>query len=215
VTLPATSVAPIPEGLDFVPAAALPVAGGTALQALADVARLGAGQRVLITGAAGGVGHFAVQVAKRLGSHVVGVCSAGNAEFVRGLGADEVVDYARDDFTKRADRFDVVFDAAGVSSYTAARAVLTDTGCYIHTGGTFAGAMRTAASALATRLVSKQRAVPFALKAGGATWQRLAELVREGALRPHVERTIPLDDVADAQRAMESGHARGKIVVVP
>ncbi len=107
--------------------------GGTALQALVDHAKLAAGQRVLITGAAGGVGHFAVQIAKHLGAHVVGVCSGANAEFVRGLGADEVIDYAREDFTRRADRFDVVFDAAGASSFAAARQVLTEDGCYINT----------------------------------------------------------------------------------
>ncbi len=108
--------------LGFDQAAALPIAAGTALQAVVDEARLGAGQRILITGAAGGVGHFAVQIAKHVGAHVVGVCGAANADFVRGLGADEVVDYARDDFTRRDDRFDVVFDAACASSFTAARA---------------------------------------------------------------------------------------------
>ena len=139
--LPSTSsfraerIVPIPDGIDYDHAAALPIAGGTALQALADEARLAAGQRVLITGAAGGVGHFAVQIAKHLGAHVVGVCSAGNADWVRALGADEVVDYAREDFTRRDDRFDVVFDAAGASSFAAARRVLADTGCYINTRG--------------------------------------------------------------------------------
>ena len=113
----------------------LPIAAGTALQAVVDEARLGAGQRILITGAAGGVGHFAVQIAKHVGAHVVGVCGAANADFVRGLGADEVIDYARDDFTRRGDRFDVVFDAACASSFTAARRVLTAAGCYINTGG--------------------------------------------------------------------------------
>ena len=191
----------------------LPVAGGTALQALADVARLVVGQRVLITGAAGGVGHFAVQIAKHLGAHVVGVCSAGNAAFVRTLGADEVVDYASEDFTRRADRFDVVFDAAGASSFTAARRVLGEAGCYINTCGDTAGAIGTAANAIVARLTSRQRAIPFALKNTPATWQRLGALVHDGVLRPHVERTIALEDVADAQRAMETGHGRGKVVV--
>ncbi len=114
-------LATMPDDLGFDQAAALPVAAGTALQAVVDEAHLGAGQRILITGAAGGVGHFAVQIAKHLGAHVVAVCGAANADFVRGLGADEIVDYARADFTRRADRFDVVFDAACVSSFTAAR----------------------------------------------------------------------------------------------
>ncbi len=213
--IPVASVAPIPDNLDFVQAAALPIAGGTALQALADKARLTAGQRVLIIGAAGGVGHFAVQIATHLGGHVVGVCSGANAALVRELGADEVVDYAHDDFTRRDDRFDVVFDAASASSFAAARQVLTETGCYVNTLGTGTATINTIASAVVARFTSRQRVVPFALQAGGATWQRLADLARDGALRAHVERTISFDQVADAQREREAGHGRGKVVVVP
>jgi len=213
--IPAGSLAAIPDGVDFASAAALPVAGGTAWQALADRVRLAPGQRVLITGAAGGVGHFAVQVARHLGAHVVGVCSAANADFVCGLGAAEVVDYSRDDFTRREDRFDVVFDAACASTFGAARQVLTETGYYINTAGSFGAAMSTAVGGVRARFTSRQRAIAFVLKTGGATWQRLAELARDGVLRPHIERTISLDEAADAQRAMETGHSRGKVVVVP
>jgi NADPH:quinone reductase-like Zn-dependent oxidoreductase len=213
--MPADSLAAIPDSVDFEIAAALPLAGGMALQALADHAHLGAGQRVLITGAAGGVGHFAVQIAKHLGAHVVGVCSAANAEFVRGLGADEVVDYGRDDFTRRADRFDIVFDAACASSFAAARRVLTETGCYINTAGSAAAAIDAAASAVVARFTSRQRVVVFSVSAGSATWQRLAALTASGAVRPHIERRITLEDTADAQRAMETGHGRGKVIVAP
>lgn len=206
---------PIPEGIDYDHAAALPIAGGTALQALADDAGLTAGQRVLITGAAGGVGHFAVQIAKHLGAEVVAVCGAGNVDWVRNLGADEVVDYARDDFTRRDDRFDVVFDAACASSFRAARRVLTEAGCYINTGGATAAVASTVASAIVVRFTSRQRAVPFTLANVPANWQRLARLAAAGALHAHVERTIALDEVADAQRRMETGHGRGKIVVHP
>ena len=215
VVIPAASLAVIPDSVDFVQAAALPVAGGTSLQALADRARLAAGQHVLITGAAGGVGHFAVQIAKHLGAHVVGVCSTANVEFVRGQGADEVVDYARGDFTRRADRFDVVFDAACASSFAAARQVLTETGCYINTAGNVAAAMNTVAGGVLARFTSRQRAIMFVLKPGSATWQRLARFAADGVLRPHIERAIPLEESADAQRAMETGHSRGKIVIVP
>ena len=212
--LPAESVAAMPDGLDFVHAAALPIAGGTALQAIVDEARLGAGQRVLIVGAAGGVGHFAVQIAKHVGACVVAVCSAGNTEFVRCFGADEVIDYAREDFSRREDRFDAVFDAAGASSFAAARTILAADGCYINTLGTGAATATTVLSAIAARFTTRQRVVPFALQPGAATWQRLAELVRAGALRPHVERTVTLDEVADAQGSREGGHGRGKVVVV-
>jgi len=212
---PAASLAAIPDGMDFAQAAALPVAGGMALQSLADRAKLATGQRVLITGAAGGVGHFAVQIAKHLGAHVVGVCSAGNVEFVRGIGADEVIDYGRDDFTQRADRFDVVFDAACASSFAAARQVLSEAGCYINTAGSAAAALDTALSAVVARFTSRQRAIFLPLVPGSATWQRLAELVTRGTLRPHIERRIAFEGTEDAQRTMESGHGRGKIVVGP
>ena len=131
------------------------------------------------------------------------------------LGADEVIDYARDDFTRRGDRFDVVFDAACASSFAAAKSVLTETGCYINTGGDAGAVVSTAVSAVFARLTSRQRAIPLALRSGPAIWNRLAQLARDGVLRAHVERTIALEDVADAQRAMETGHGRGKIVVRP
>ena len=206
-------IVPIPQGVSFEHAAALPVAAGTALQALVDKAHVAAGQRILITGAAGGVGHFAVQLAKHLGAHVTGVCGAANAEFVRGLGADAVIDYAREDFTRGDERFDLVFDAAGASSFAAARRVLTEAGCYVNTSGDAAAVASTVAAAIFTRLTSRQRAVPFMLDSSQGTWERLAALATEGVLRPHVERTIALEEVADAMRAMETGHGRGKIVV--
>jgi len=206
-------ILPLPEGIDDAVAAALPLAGGTALQGLIDEAGVVAGQRVLVNGAAGGVGHFAVQIAKHLGTHVTGVCSAANAEFVRGLGADQMIDYARSDFTKRSDRFDVVFDAAGASSFDAAKRVLTDFGCYLNTSGTMAAVVTTAMSAVLARLTSRQRAIPLALRNGPPMWQRLLQLVGSGAMRPHIQRTIALDEVAAALRDMETGHGRGKIVV--
>ena len=206
-------VLPLPDDVDFAQAAALPVAAGTALQALTDEAHVGPGQRVLITGAAGGVGHFAVQIAKHLGAYVVGVCSEANAAFVRELGADEVVDYARDDYTRRSDRFDVVFDAACASSFGAASNVMTPSGVYINTSGTVAALLGTAASAVLARFTSRQRAIPFTLRHDARIWQRALQLVRQKALKAHIERTITLEEVADAQRAMETGHGRGKIVV--
>jgi NADPH:quinone reductase-like Zn-dependent oxidoreductase len=215
VVIAADRVVPIPDAVTFEVAAALPVAAGSALQALVDDAHLSAGQRVLVTGAAGGVGHFAVQIAKQAGAHVVGVCSAGNVEFVRSLGADEVVDYAMEDYTRRGDRFDVVFDAACASSFGQSRRVLTETGCYVNTAGNAFAAMGTAVGALAARFISQQRAVPFMLKAGPPMWKRLATLASDGTLKPRIERTIALEDVAEAQRTMETGHGRGKIVVRP
>jgi NADPH:quinone reductase-like Zn-dependent oxidoreductase len=206
-------VLPIPQDLDAGEAAALPVAGGTALQALTDEAHVGPGQRVLITGAAGGVGHFAVQIAKHLGAYVVGVCSEANAAFVRELGADEVVDYAHDDYTRRSDRFDVVFDAASVSTFDAASRVLTPSGVYISTGGNATALLGTVGAAVFARLTSRQRAIPMTLRNDARIWQRVLQLVRDRAIKVHIARTISLEEVAEAQRAMETGHGRGKIVV--
>ena len=213
IVVPYERLLPIPADIDDVHAAALPVAGGTALQALADEAGVVAGQRVLVTGAAGGVGHFAVQIAKHLGAHVVATCSARNADFVRALGADEVIDYAHADFTARDDHFDVVFDAACASSFAAARRVLTASGCYINTGGNAAALASTVASSVLARLTSRQRAIAIVLRNRPPMWQRLVQLVQDGALRAHIERTITLEEVAAAQRDMETGHGRGKIVV--
>lgn len=211
IVVPFARLLPTPGDVQDAHAAALPIAGGTALQALIDEAQLRAGQRVLITGAAGGVGHFAVQIARGLGARVVGVCSGANADFVRSLGADEVIDYAREDFTQRTDRFDVVFDAAGASSFGAARRVLTDSGRYINTLGDAAAIVATSVGAALARLTSRQRAIPFMLRSQPATWQRLIDRVRTGALRVHVERVIGLEEVAEMQR--HSGHARGKVIV--
>ncbi|HVO86960.1 MAG TPA: NAD(P)-dependent alcohol dehydrogenase [Casimicrobiaceae bacterium] len=212
ITVAFQRLLPLPPSLDAELAAALPIAGATALQGLVDHAQMVAGQRVLITGAAGGVGHFAVQIAKHLGVYVVGVCSASNAEFARSLGADEVVDYARSDFSARADRFDVVFDAAGASTFASARRILTDQGIYLNTGGDAAAVVTTAASAVLAQLTSRQRAIVLAVRNRADMWQRVLQLVLQGAVRPHVERTIALEDVADAQRQLETGHGRGKIV---
>ena len=213
VVAPFERMLPLPADLDPIQAAALPIAGSTALSALADDARVTAGQRVLITGAAGGVGHLAVQIAKRLGAQVTGVCSARNADFVRGLGADDVIDYATTDFTRCDERYDVVFDAACASSFPAARRVLTANGCYLNTGGSAAAVGFTIASSLLARVTSRQRVVAVVTSNRAPTWRRLLDLVAAGALRVHVERTIALEDVAAAQRAMETGHGRGKIVV--
>jgi NADPH:quinone reductase-like Zn-dependent oxidoreductase len=204
---------PIPTDVEDVQAAALPIAAGTALQALADVAQVAANQRVLIIGAAGGVGHFAVQIAKHLGADVVAVCGTRNVEFTRDLGADETIDYSKEDFTRREDRFDVVFDAACASSFAASRRVLTPSGCYINTSGDAASLIGTVAGAIRARLTSQQRAIALQLRNGPPIWQRLLDLVRTGTLRAHVERVVSMEETAAAFRAMETGHGRGKVVV--
>ena len=213
LTIGANRLAEIPDGVAHAAAAALPIAGGIAVQALVDEAPIGGSTRMLLTGAGGGVGHFALQLAKHRGAHVTAVCSAANVEFVRSLGADVVIDYAQEDFKARTETFDVIFDAAGVSDYSACRKLLTPEGAYLNPSGSFGAIARTVVHAVVARTTSRQRAVPLALRAGATAWRRLAQLAADRVLVPHIARTIGLAEVASAQQAMATGHARGKIVV--
>lgn len=215
VAIGAHRVIPIPSGVSTEVAATLPIAAGTALQALDDEAHAQRGQRLLLTGAAGGVGHFAVQLAKQKGLYVVAVCRSTNVDFVRSLGADEVVDYTRDDVTRRGDRFDLVFDAANVLSWRACRNLLTPTGLYLGTAGSATAAVQTAIEGAWARMAGGSRAHSLALKSNASVWRRLADVVASGRLRPHIDARIGLAEVAKAQARLESGHGRGKIVVVP
>lgn len=208
-------VVPIPDAVSYEHAAVTPVAGGTAVQALIDDAKVVTGQRVLIIGAAGGVGHFAVQVAKHLGAHVVATCSAANVDFVRQLGADEVVDYSKDDVAVRSDKFDVVFDAADALGWQRARSLLLRGGLYFGMGGKTSSAIGTAAASVLAPLLTGTRAQTFLLRTGGASCRRLAELLAAGTLKPQITHRVPLEHVADSQRRMETGHGRGKTVVLP
>ena len=214
VCVRADRLATMPSSLDFDAASALPIAAGTAAQALVDHARLAAGQRALIVGAAGGVGHFAVQLARHLGAHVTATCGASNVEFVRSLGADVVVDYQREDVVARDDRYDVIFDAASALGWSRGRAVLAPGGTYVNTSPDLRAIVTTLAESVAARF-ARQRVVALALKGGAEAWRRLARLADERALVPHVRETIGLAEVAEAQRRMETGHGRGKVVVDP
>ena len=204
---------PIPATIDDETAAVLPIAAGTALQALVDHAHVVPNHRVLITGAAGGVGHFAVQIAKQHGAHVTAVCSAANTEFVRELGSDQVIDYEHEDFTQGSARYDVVFDAASVSSYRAASRVLTERGIYLNTAGSAGALIGTVAAAARALVTSRQTVIAIALRNTPSMWLRLLSLVEAGTLVPRIERSITMEQVAEAQQRMEIGHARGKIVV--
>ncbi len=210
----ASQLAAIPDGVDFDAAAALPIAAGTAVLALEDHADLKAGQRVLITAAAGGVGHYAVQLARHMGASVTAVCGPANGEFVRELGADAVIDYTRSDFRHGGVRYDVVFDAACSSDYFSCRSALTPEGVYLNTNGSFRAAAMGAMASLAARLMSRHRVVPITLRPGAAMWERLARHARAGVLKPTIAHRIAMSEVATAQRRMESGHGRGKTVVV-
>jgi NADPH:quinone reductase-like Zn-dependent oxidoreductase len=209
-------LAPRPAGLRWEEAAALPTSGLAALHGLRDAGRLRAGQRVLINGASGGIGTFAVQIAKALGAEVTGVCSSANVELVRALGADHVVDYTREDFTRGPVRYDLILDNVENRSLAECRRALAPGGTLLLNSGTGASGV-----GLLVRLVKPLVLAPFArqkLRRYLSTPNRvdllvLKELVEAGRLRPVVGRTFALAETAAALRHVESGRARGKVVV--
>jgi len=218
VTVPESrNLVPKPERITFDQAAGVGVAGVTALQALRDKGQLKAGQRVLINGASGGVGTFAVQIARALGADVTGVCSTRNVELVQSLGADHVVDYTKQDFTAGDQRYDLVVDMVGNHSFGEIRRVLAPVGRYVVVGGTndnpWIGGLGTPLKAMLVSPFVKQKAVFFMAKIDPVDLRYLAGLMSEGKLTPVVDRTYPLDDVAEALGYLEQGHARGKVIV--
>jgi NADPH:quinone reductase-like Zn-dependent oxidoreductase len=211
----AQRVVAIPDPVSFEAAACLPVAAGEAVQALADSAQLAAGQHVLIVGAAGGVGHFAVQYARHVGAQVTGVCGSDNVAFVQGLGAHHVVDYRTTDLSALGASFDVVFDAASALDWRTSQRLLRRGGLYVSTGGSTSAAVLTGVGTLLAPMLGGTRARNVMLRGGAAAWQRLASLAAQGVLVPHIARRIGLEGVAQAQADMARGHGRGKIVVLP
>jgi NADPH:quinone reductase-like Zn-dependent oxidoreductase len=198
-----------PANLTFEQAAAVPMAAGTALQGLRDGGRIAAGQKVLVHGASGGVGTFAVQIAKALGAEVTGVCSTKNVEMVQSIGADHVVDYTRDDFTRGDVRYDLMLDAVGNRSLRECRRVLAPKAVYVFIGGRMG---HLAASMLARPFVSQDVKAVVARRSS-ADLEFLAGLIEAGKITPVIDRTYKLSEVPEAIRYLEEGHARGKIVI--
>ena len=210
-------LAPKPANLSFEQAAAVPLAGMTALQGLRDHGRVEPGHNVLIVGAAGGVGTFAVQIAKHLGANVTGVCSAGKAGLVRSLGADHVVDYTREDFTQGEQRYDLIFQLAGTHSPSECRRALAPKGTLLlssgESNGRWIGPLSRTLKALLLSPLVGQRLVGFTMKPNGDDLQFLRGLIEAGTVTPVIDRTYPLAEVPDAIRYLEEGHARGKVVI--
>ncbi len=207
-----------PDGVTFEQAAAVPVAGLTALQGLRDVGSLRAGQKVLINGAAGGVGTFAVQVAKSFGADVTGVCSTRNVDVVRSIGADHVIDYSRDDFTGSAQRYDLILDLVANHSPFACKRVLNREGIYIvigmiGLGGSMIGLMSHLTTTLVLQRFVSQKLVTFMARANGEDLAALSELLESGKVRPVIDRRYALSDAQEAVRYLGEGHARGKVVI--
>jgi NADPH:quinone reductase-like Zn-dependent oxidoreductase len=203
--------------MTFEQAASLPVAGLTALQALRDKGRIRPGHEVLINGASGGVGTFAVQIAKSFGAHVTGVCSTGNSAMVRSLGADRVIDYTREDFTSKPERYGLFLDCVGNCPLAACRRVLSPGGTSVVIGAPkeMWRAMGHAAWLLVASWFVPQRVVVCVARMNAKDLAILADLMEAGKMTPAIDRRFRLSEAAEAFRHLEAGHARGKVVITP
>jgi len=206
-----------PENVSFEQAASVPVAGLTALQGLRDHGRLQPGQKALVNGAAGGVGTFAVQIAKASGAQVTAVCSTRNVSMVRSLGADRVVDYTREDFTQSGERYDLILDCVGNRSLSACRHVLRPGGVLVMVGmpgdAPISGILARLTGAIVSSWFVSKKAVFFIAKVNQKDLTILGELLASGSITPVVDRSYKLEEAAEAFRYMEKGHARGKVMV--
>jgi len=212
-------VEPKPANLTFEQAAAVPLAGNTALMGVRDLGRARPGQRILVNGASGGVGTFAVQIAKSFGAHVTGVCSTKNVDLVRSVGADHVIDYTRADFTRDEQRYDVVFDLVGNRSLTECRRALTTQGTLILSGGgvseggSVLGPMGLMMRGKALSRFVRHRLLLLMAKPSGENLATLRDLAEAGKVTPVIDRTYPLSKAPEAIRYLELEHARGKVVI--
>jgi NADPH:quinone reductase-like Zn-dependent oxidoreductase len=210
-------LAPKPPNISFEEAAAVPVAALTALQGLRDKAKIQSGHKVLINGASGGVGTFAVQIAKSFGAEVTGVCSSRNIDMVRSIGADDVIDYTQDDFTQTGQRYDVILDMVGSRSLSDCKRALNPEGVYVSVGademGDWIGPLTHVFKVLLASRVGSQKMVPMLAKVSKEDLAVLGELLESGIVIPVIDRTYPLEETAEAIRYLEEGHARGKVVI--
>jgi NADPH:quinone reductase-like Zn-dependent oxidoreductase len=212
-------IAAKPAGVSFEQAASVPVAAVTALQSLRDKGHLKAGEKVLINGASGGVGTFAVQIARSMDAHVTGVCSGRNAEMVRALGAEKVIDYTKEDFTQGSERYDLIVDNVGTRSISECRRALTPNGRLVLVGGggpdngLLLGPMaRVLHAEFLSRFVSQELGFMMAEVTPGDL-DLLAGLIEKGTITPVIDRRYPLSEAAAAMEYLEAGHARGKVII--
>jgi NADPH:quinone reductase-like Zn-dependent oxidoreductase len=206
----------MPANLSFAQAAVVPISAGTALQALVDIGRVEAGQSVLVLGASGGVGSYAVQIAKALGAEVTGVCSPAKLDLVRALGADRVLDYTLEDFADGSRRYDLILDIGGRPSLGRLRRALAPRGTAVFVGGEDGGNLTGMGRQLRGALLSpllRQRLALLVAKERAADLERLTELIEAGKVLPSLDRSFPLEQAAEAMRLLESGRVRGKLAI--
>jgi len=209
-----------PANMTFEQAASVPVAAITALQGLRDKGKIQAGQRVLINGASGGVGTFAVQIAKSFGTEVTGVCSTRNVDLVRSIGADHVIDYTKEDFTRSEQRYDLIYDLVGNHSFSERRGILNPNGICVMAGiggagwhDGFAGRLAGELNAYVRSRFVSQKFIAYIAQFNKQDMTFLADLMQSGKITPVIDRTYKLNQTADALRYLEQGHARGKVVI--
>ena len=202
-------VSPKPKNLNFVEAASVGVAGTMALQCLRNHGEIQRGQKVLINGASGGIGTFAVQIAKSYDTEVTGVCSTANLELVKSIGADHMIDYTKEDFTKRADEYDIIFDAVRKNTFANCKNALSSKGIYVTTefGPSIMLQMKMNSNPNGKRMVGMLG------KIDPEDLVFLTELIEAGKIRPVIDRTYPLEEITDAHRYVEKGHAKGKVII--
>jgi NADPH:quinone reductase-like Zn-dependent oxidoreductase len=210
-------LAPKPANLSFEQVAAVPLAALTALQALRDQGRIEPGYKVLIIGASGGVGTFAVQIAKSFDAEVSGVCSTRNLEMVRALGAEHVIDYTQEDFTHSGQKYDLIFQLAGTLSPSECRSALTSNGTLLissgESEGSWIGPLDRVIKALVLSPFVSQKMASFTVKPNREDLQLLKQFIEDGTITPVIDRSYPLAQVPEAIRYLEEGHAQGKVVI--
>jgi NADPH:quinone reductase-like Zn-dependent oxidoreductase len=209
VSVSMKEISPKPKNLNFVEAASVGVAGTMALQCLRDHGEIQQGQKVLVNGASGGIGTFAVQIAKSYGTEVTGVCSTANLEMVKSIGADHVIDYTKEDFTERVDEYDIIFDAVRKNTFANCKDALTQKGIYVTTefGPTIMLQMKMNSNPNGKRMVG------MLLNVDPQDLVVLTELIEAEKIKPVIDRTYPLEEIADAHRYVEKGHAKGKVIM--
>lgn len=202
-----------PQSVSFEEAAALPLAGMTALHALRDAAKVQSGQQVLINGASGGVGTYAIQIARHLGAEVTAVCSGAKQQLARSLGAHNVIDYAKEDFTKSGRLYDAIIGVNGFRSLDEYRRCLTPSGIYAMVGGDGRQLFQALLLGPLYSLASKKKIVTVSSKPNRADLELLSDLLAQGKIRSVIDRRYPLEESAEAMRYLEAGHAAGKVIV--
>ena len=215
-TARADKIAPKPSNLGFEEAATVPTTGCTALQGIRDVGKVTAGQRVLVIGAAGGVGSFGVQLAKAFGAHVTGVCSTSKVDLVRSIGADEVIDYTREEIVDGTRRFDVIFDTAGNRAASSLRGALTPKGILVMAGGEGGGKWLGMGRVMRAKAISAfvgQKMTNYLARPNSDDLLVLKELIEAGKVTPAIGSRVSLADTPEAMRELGSGHGRGKVVI--